>query len=558
MKLIMLPKYEQLFCDSPQTIQEYVRCIGRRMTLNLCTHFTYKELQDDQQDIIKFWGNHFSRDNEIFANDVIGKLLELSKSYRVSIIHTQNLYMLIETALSIDVLEEISPSSSNEDIEQLFFKALLVANNIILEHQDAGEKGIEQYFLSNPSIKKVPVYILANQLAYGHYEFALNNEVAITQLYKCVCFFKFAEQHFSKHLDLYLKNKGFKDWKEYIKVLSGLVFNVVKNEKGSAFIKIPDGNTDQALECCLQLCSTTLNDYTSDYDFIELRNHPLYQWNENEFLILSNLFLAEKLYQSIYFDLNYINDNLSSGRINEFRSKISLEFSERTLLYEVLNRLFRDNIVKKTGEEIDHIVGDGGCDYYARSGSKVYLFECKDVLMQKDVKTSYDATRIMDFLYTRLVQSKGNKKAVNQLLQNIQFIRDNKIEPHRTDGAKMTIYPIIVTHHKVFDTPAINYFTNYWFQQNLKDLEIVNKDRVKPVVVINIDTLIMMKDLCRQKSIVFKDLLDEYITAVLRNEEIAMKNSYLSFADKMHDRIFSTHHFPKGSTDFAKILLNEE
>ena len=118
MKLIMLPKYEQLFCDSPKTIQEYVRCIGRRMTLNLCTHFTYKELQDDQQDIIKFWSNYFSRDNEIFANDVIGKLLELSKSYRVSIIHTQNLYVLIETALSIDVLEEISPSSLNEDIEQ--------------------------------------------------------------------------------------------------------------------------------------------------------------------------------------------------------------------------------------------------------------------------------------------------------------------------------------------------------------------------------------------------------------------------------------------------------
>ena len=178
--------------------------------------------------------------------------------------------------------------------------------------------------LSNPSIKKIPVYILANQLAYGDYEFALNIEVAITQLYKCVCFFKFAEQHFSKHLDLYLKNKGVKDWKEYIKVLSGLVFNVVKNEKGSAFIKIPDGNTDQALECCLQFCSTTLKDYTSDYDFIELRNHPLYQWNENKFLILSNLFLTEKLYQSIYFDFNYINDNLSSDRISEFKSKIGI------------------------------------------------------------------------------------------------------------------------------------------------------------------------------------------------------------------------------------------
>ena len=103
-------------------------------------------------------------------------------------------------------------------------------------------------------------------------------------------------------------------------------------------------------------------------DFIQLRNFPLFQWKDNEFLILSKLFLSEKLYQSLYFDFNSINNKLlPPDRIKEFRSKIGYEFSERTLLYEVLNRLFRDNVIKMTGKEIDDIVGDGGCDYYARS-----------------------------------------------------------------------------------------------------------------------------------------------------------------------------------------------
>ena len=113
MQLLLLPKYEQLLSDSPMTVLDYVRCMGRKMTLQFCTHFQYKNLQEDQQNIVEFWSSYFSSDNEKFANDVIGKLLELSKLYRVSIIHTQNLYLLIEAALVTEVPEEISPAPSN-------------------------------------------------------------------------------------------------------------------------------------------------------------------------------------------------------------------------------------------------------------------------------------------------------------------------------------------------------------------------------------------------------------------------------------------------------------
>lgn len=177
------------------------------------------------------------------------------------------------------------------------------------------------------------------------------------------------------------------------------------------------------------------------------------------------------------------------------------------------------------------------------------------MLMRKDIKTSYDASLFMPFLYKRFVREDSKKKAVEQLLQNVQYVRDNRLEPNRTDGSKMTVYPIIVTHHRVFDTPAVNYVVNHWFQKKLQDMAIANPDRIKPVVIINIDTLIIMKDLCRQKSIVWKDLLDKYISAILRNTDDALRNSYLSFADKMHDSIFASHQFPKGAADFAKILF---
>lgn len=559
MQLALLVKYEQIFADVPETIQKYVRCIGRKLTLQLCTHFMYRELQEDQQDIAGFWSNYFCHENYQFAKTVIDKLMELSKSHRLSVIHMQNLYMLIEASLDSNIPEELSSAPSGVVLEQAFFKALLVANNHILAHQDEGLAETEKFLSANPSLRKVPILILANQLAYGDYEFALNGEVALTQLYKCVCFFQFAEQQYPKHLEQYLCEKGYKDWKEYVNVLSGIAFRTIKKDKGAIFINIPPERKKEALDCCKQLCSRVIYDSNSDLDFIALRNRPLYQWTENEFIVLSNLFLSEKLYQSIYFDFNAINDRFSpTDKVGEFKSKIGLEFSERTLLCGVLDRLFRDGVIKKTGSDIETIVGDGGCDYYARSGNKVYLFESKDMLMRKDIKTSYDASLIMPFLYKRLVQEGGKKKAVEQLLQNVQYVRDNRLEPNRTDGSKMTVYPIIVTHHRVFDTPAMNYIINFWFQQKLQDMGIVNKDRIKPVVMINIDTLIIMKDLCRQKSIIWKDMLDKFISAILRNQGDALRNSYLSFSDKMHDNIFATHQFPRGATDFAKILFENE
>ena len=289
MQLLLLPKYEQLLSDSPMTVLDYVRCMGRKMTLRFCTHFQYKNLQEDQQNIVEFWSSYFSSDNEKFANDIINRLVELSKSIKVSIIHTQNLYMLIEAAMSISVQEEISPTPSKSELEIYFFKALLVANNDILQNQGAGLEETEKYCLSNPKINKTSLLILANQLAYCDFEFALNDEVLITQLYKCVSFFEFADKYYPKHLECYLCEKGFKGWKEYIKVLSGLAFKTVKKDKGSTFINVPRENHDKALDCCKQLSHTTIYDYKSDLDFITLRNHPLFQWNEKEFLILSNL-----------------------------------------------------------------------------------------------------------------------------------------------------------------------------------------------------------------------------------------------------------------------------
>lgn len=551
----LIIKYNQIFNDTPLSLKDYLCIIGRRNTLQICTHFMERDIQKEQQDVMNFWLKYFNQYNISFSRYIIQKLNEFTSNSQITVIHSTNLYLIIETALSEDIPD--SATSSPTEIEQAFFKALLVANDIILSHQDIGLNQTIEYCDKNPQYNRTATLMLSNQLGYGDYEFAIKDEVAISQLYKCILFFQFAEQAYPQHLKIYLEQKKAKTWQEYIKTLAGFIFTSIYKSNQSTIITLPSNIGEFERICFNQLCSNEIYQ-EKDWDFICLRNHPLYKLGENEYLILSKLFLAEKLFQSIYFDFSAINKSISlQFKITDFKSTIGYDFSERTLLYSALDCLFRDNFIKKLGKDIETLKIEGGCDFYARSGSKIYIFECKDTLMPKEVKTSYDASKILPFLYERFVKS-NTKKAVEQLLQNIEYIRSNKIESNRMDGEKMTIYPIIVTHHKVFDTPTINYFVNQWFQTELKSTNIAKKERIKPVVMINIDILFFMKDLCHQKIIDFNDLLDKYITSILRNEKNALKSSYLSFADKMHDEIFSTHRIPKGITDFAKILFIEE
>ena len=120
-----MPKYEQLFDDIPLTVKEYVCMIGRRMTLQLCTHFMYKGLLEDQQDIVNFWSEYFCAANSRFANDVVNKLLRLSETSKIAVIHTQNLYILIRTSLLDDVPDETIPVHQCAEIEQDTMKEII-------------------------------------------------------------------------------------------------------------------------------------------------------------------------------------------------------------------------------------------------------------------------------------------------------------------------------------------------------------------------------------------------------------------------------------------------
>jgi len=76
----------------------------------------------------------------------------------------------------------------------------------------------------------------------------------------------------------------------------------------------------------------------------------------------------------------------------------------------------------------------------------------------------------------------------------------------------VSIYPVIVVHDELYNVPSLNYILNDWFRKELETLaEGLDVSKVKMLIVLNVDTLIMYADYLRLKKSTLQDLFDKYI-----------------------------------------------
>ncbi|PTT03370.1 hypothetical protein DBR27_10370, partial [Flavobacterium sp. HMWF030] len=113
------------------------------------------------------------------------------------------------------------------------------------------------------------------------------------------------------------------------------------------------------------------------------------------------------------------------------------------------------------------------------------------------------------------------------------------------------INPVVVLHYRMFNTPGLNKFINFWFQEELLVLknEGINITNVKPLVIIDIDTLIFNKDVFADRILELENCLIDYQNDYVgylgegrffTSEEYqkqALFNSFLPFGAYLDDKI---------------------
>jgi len=512
----ILLEFAAVFPDEkPLPFEEYLKGGNRDFILNVAASLlgskSHNSKFNDNRELMKmFFGNA----NQEFAKNIYSKILTLEK--------THNKVGMINPYVSLTLFEYFFKRSDEEqtqtdaEFEVNFFKAYLVLNSKYTTKQHIA-------FASTKNLEKaltVPMMLFCmNYPVYDkqHYD---TNEIWITQLWKAMQLFLFLEKS-EKTRPLYnafLKYFDVADWQEYLKSLLPLTTSVILHGKeGHTDFTVSQGGNYEKACTFLDRLIVEEDEEIIEFDFLTIRSKPFYKVKDGVYRIIFNLFVIEKIFKGMYFLFREVNKTLpEKQQIKELKSLIGNDFSEQVILYNILDAIYPTKCIKFSGQQIVDNGIKGGPDYYVRKHNSILIFESKDFLIPAKVKMSFDFSKYQDAfekkLYFEEVDGKEKHVGVMQLVAFIKKLLKNQFtadSDYKYRGIE--IYPIIVVHDHQYNTPGFNSLINYWFQAELEDIKEKGfyVDRVNPLVIINIDSLIYHQ-VGLTESIPLHRVLDEY------------------------------------------------
>ena len=351
------------------------------------------------------------------------------------------------------------------------------------------------------------------------------NELIITQFIKASLAFRFFENNSDGTREIiaeFVSRYHSSSWEGYLKNYLPIVIAIIKKENEGSLDLIVTKNGKYEKSCAF-LDSLILNEEPNleDLDFISVRSHPFIKVDEGKYRLISPVFTCEKIYESLYFEFAQINKILKSKNkahiTGDFRGFYCLKYSEEYLLYEILNRSIPNKHIKLTGEDLRNNGITGEPDYYWRNGNKIFLFESKDVFVNAEVKQSNDFQLIEEALKTKFYYYTKRETihyvGIIQLINSISSILKNEYNFDSINIERVRIYPILIIHHNIYNTPGLNLLLNEWFRFELEKLQAdgLITDNVNDLVVIDMNTFILYGEQLRNRKIQLEVLISDYI-----------------------------------------------
>lgn len=554
-------EFKDIFSETPQSVDYYLSNILYSTLIEkaclFCQIADCHEIYDTSNLLWSFFDSNDKKHtdqisqklNQIFATD----------NTHYTIINTRASLLFFEYAYR---KSKIDLNADNESLSHLnMFKAYLVINEI------DGE--IESLDKDTP----IEELLLVSEVKHGLYRQDMPSliKIHLAQYIKSHILFKYLEEKYPIHLDEFLKFYKVSSWKEYILWLHQIAMLVIdKSDKENIATAIILNENDEKYKLkhdfLKKFCIELTGD--NDEDFSEIKNHPIIQIDKNTFGVISSQFLSEKMYKSVYFSLKGINKALVDTDFyvneNDFRKDYGYNFTEKTLLGCVLKASFG-----RRYKHLDYskLTSQGDPDYYIRNGNKIFLFECKDNLINKSIIESVSHAKLIDELANIFIEKHNRKKnkpgAIKQISNNIQRLLNNSF----SDDIKVnnvTIYPLIVVNHDIYSLPGVNKLINVWFKNELAQRG-VNNSQIRPLIIIDMNTLVLSMDLFKDKIIKLDTILDKYINIekTLSEKRYSTENDvinaiplkYQSFKDFMNDILEENDYIRKELHKYNDITI---
>jgi hypothetical protein len=80
-------------------------------------------------------------------------------------------------------------------------------------------------------------------------------------------------------------------------------------------------------------------------------------------------------------------------------------------------------------------------------------------------------------------------------------------------SSNLRIFPILILHERIFDIEGLNYILNMFFLARIKEKfgEKYDQSKIRNLTIIDIDTLIYLKDYFKSKDKNFKNLIEKHL-----------------------------------------------
>lgn len=427
-----------------------------------------------------------------------------------------------ETEIVLNITKAISLINQNNINEPNFENRGVNQDSIIPSIQDDG--GTEDFMLAKN--------LFCNQVVYSDFVNYPINYLVIAQIIKADKFFKFCEtnQEFKALANLFLKEYGCNDSEEYLKSIMRLIGIVIESKRIISYpiVKIPIGETfGLNLLSSISLRKDEVLRMASNYDSLDFRNKPLIKDSDDEFFIINNYFVVERLYNSIKFNLNSINTAIDPDPKKRIMSDVfgsyTTLFSEGFLFNNTIEQIYKRFNYKLI------VGGAGQCDYFVQSGNKIFLFECKDIEYASDIKQSDNFNNVKEYIWKKLVSKNGKPIGAGQIIRDIKEISNGTTKWRNDLPNNLQIFPILILGKPIYSTLGFNYILNQWFSEELSKETISSRIKINNLLVIDMDTLMLLEESLSCKRIKLETEIDNYFNFI--NRKVSYYQKYLSFSD---------------------------
>ncbi|MCC3160393.1 hypothetical protein LJ737_24365 [Hymenobacter sp. 15J16-1T3B] len=505
-----------------------------------------------QLEILRMWLSRIPDSTKARVEYVINKI---NKEASGSKTHSGD-FNFVNNVSTLKLIQEVFNNFNNnedEDLtpeqELLLFKSYLYVSQKWTDEQADSVKGMKA-----GNKEEFAKFFLNFHMPYiEHFEF----KDFRMQIIKAIYFFRFCESNpqFKTYLEIFILDRGLNSWQEYLVNILKVYVRKFEPLKTPSIITFKDAEV--GIVPWLKELSINESEYRSNQDFRELREKPVFEVRDNEFVFLNLNFLIDKIYQGIQFDfaasLVKHKAKYNGKRIKDypqFKSIYGEEFSEKHMFYAVMKYCFRDKkLIKFSGEELRHQI-DGEPDFYIRDKAKIYVFECKDVTIAANAKQSPDVNVKIDEVFKKLVKNeKGADKGVTQLVNTIKKIRSGEFLKIDAGALKNSIiYPIIVHIDFSLQVPGINVVLNSEFRRQIAAAGLSMDAGIKNVSLLHLDTLIKFQDLFNSGQLKINNCLNSYYELSVNRNPLY---SIASLDNHLHDKAAEMNY------DSPKIMMEE-